>query len=46
MTHKKNDGLLDNFYVIGKRAKNIVGRGHWWVLFVCDLLVCYDFKIN
>lgn len=28
MSHKKNDGLQDNFYVIGKRAKNIVGRGH------------------
>jgi len=26
--HKKNDGLYDNFFIIGKRAKNVIGRGH------------------
>jgi hypothetical protein len=27
-SHKKRDGLMDNFYVIAKRAKNVMGRGH------------------
>lgn len=28
LNHKKNDGLEDIFFVISKRAKNVVGRGH------------------
>jgi hypothetical protein len=26
--HKKDDGLFDNFYIIYKRGKNVMGRGH------------------
>jgi len=26
--HNRREGLMDNFYVIAKRAKNVMGRGH------------------
>jgi|LauGreDrversion4_2_1035121.scaffolds.fasta_scaffold30062_4 hypothetical protein len=28
MSHKKKDGLLENFDMIAKRARNAINRGH------------------